>query len=66
MGALYLNGENASGREGGGVPIATNNIPGKVKPDGTTISVANDGTLSTVGMAVKYELDGDTLNITTL
>lgn len=37
---------------GGGtedVPIATTTIAGKVKPDGTTITITNDGTISAVG-----------------
>lgn len=33
---------------GGDVPIATTEVAGKVKPDGTTISVANDGTISVI------------------
>lgn len=39
--------------EGGGgtsdIPIATTTTAGKVKPDGTTITITNDGTISAVG-----------------
>ena len=34
---------------GGDVPIATTEVAGKVKPDGTTITITNDGTISAVG-----------------
>lgn len=43
---------SASGGGGGGgsdVPIATTQVAGKVKPDGTTITVTDDGTISAVG-----------------
>lgn len=38
----------ASGGGGGDVPIATTETAGKVKPDGTTITVTDDGTISAV------------------
>lgn len=34
---------------GGGVPIATTETPGIVKPDGTTITIEEDGTISSIG-----------------
>lgn len=43
---------SASGGGGGGgsdVPIATTSTAGKVKPDGTTITITDDGTISAVG-----------------
>ena len=42
---------SASGGGGGGsdVPIATTQVAGKVKPDGTTITITDDGTISAVG-----------------
>lgn len=42
---------SASGGGGGGsdVPIATTQVAGKVKPDGTTITITDDGTISSVG-----------------
>lgn len=33
----------------GDIPIATTTTAGKVKPDGTTITITNDGTISAVG-----------------
>lgn len=35
--------------QGGDVPIATKDVAGKVKPDGTTITIENDGTIHSVG-----------------
>ena len=42
---------SASGGGGGGsdTPIATTQVAGKVKPDGTTITITDDGTISAVG-----------------
>lgn len=43
---------SASGGGGGGgsdVPIATTQVAGKVKPDGNTITITDDGTISAVG-----------------
>lgn len=38
--------EIVGGSASGDVPIATTEVAGKVKPDGTTITVTNDGTIS--------------------
>lgn len=42
-------GDFSGGGGGGDVPIATPTRAGKVKPDGTTITVTADGTISAVG-----------------
>lgn len=68
---------SASGSGGGGgsdVPIATTEIAGKVKPDGETITVTSDGTISSVSKDVtpiattltvgKVKPDGNTITIT--
>ena len=39
----------AGGGGTGDIPIATTTTAGKVKPDGTTITITNDGTISAVG-----------------
>ena len=44
---------------GADVPIATTSVAGKVKPDGTTITVDVDGTISTIAYTA-----GDGINIT--
>lgn len=38
-----------AGGSSGDVPIATTSVAGKVKPDGTTITVTSDGTISSTG-----------------
>lgn len=51
---------SASGGGGGGgsdVPIATTQVAGKVKPDGTTITITDDGTISAVGGGGTPTLD---------
>lgn len=68
---------SASGGGGGGgsdVPIATTQVAGKVKPDGETITVTSDGTISSVSKDVtpiattssvgKVKPDGTTITIT--
>lgn len=69
---------SASGGGGGGggsdVPIATTQVAGKVKPDGETITVTSDGTISSVSQDVtpiattsttgKVKPDGTTITIT--
>ena len=40
---------DAAGGGTGDVPIATTTTAGKVKPDGTTITITDDGTISAVG-----------------
>lgn len=68
---------SASGGGGGGgsdVPIATTQVAGKVKPDGETITVTSDGTISSVSKDVtpiatistvgKVRPDGTTITIT--
>ena len=40
---------DAAGGGTGDVPIATTTTAGKVKPDGTTITITDDGTISSVG-----------------
>ena len=49
----------ASGGGGGDVPIATTEVAGKVKPDGTTITVAADGTISATGGSGDVTAAGD-------
>lgn len=59
---------------GGDIPIATNLNAGKVKPDGTTITITQDGTISaveadptpiaTTEVAGKVKPDGTTITIT--
>lgn len=46
--AVYDAIQDVSGG-GGDVPIATTEVAGKVKPDGTTITVDTDGTIHSVG-----------------
>lgn len=41
--------DSTGGGGTGDVPIATTTTAGKVKPDGTTITITNDGTISAVG-----------------
>lgn len=41
--------DSAGGGGTGDVPIATTTTAGKVKPDGTTITITDDGTISAVG-----------------
>jgi hypothetical protein len=41
--------DSTGGGGTGDVPIATTTIAGKVKPDGTTIAITDDGTISAVG-----------------
>ena len=41
--------DSTSGGGTGDVPIATTTTAGKVKPDGTTITITDDGTISAVG-----------------
>lgn len=41
--------DSTGGGETGDVPIATTTTAGKVKPDGTTITITDDGTISAVG-----------------
>ena len=62
--------------EGGeSTPIATTEIAGKVKPDGTSITIAEDGTITAIGggsevpiatteIAGKVKPDGSTITIT--
>ena len=56
--AVYDAIQDVSGG-GGNVPIATTEVAGKVKPDGTTITVDTDGTIHSVGGSggtTDYEL----------
>lgn len=41
--------DSAGGGGTGDIPIATTTTAGKVKPDGTTITITDDGTISAVG-----------------
>lgn len=41
--------DSTGGGGTGDIPIATTTTAGKVKPDGTTITITEDGTISTVG-----------------
>lgn len=41
--------DSTGGGGTGDIPIATTTTAGKVKPDGTTITITDDGTISTVG-----------------
>lgn len=53
---------NATGGTGGDTPIATTTTVGTVKPDGTTIIITADGTISAVSTATvtdKYGIQGD-------
>ena len=49
-GTLQYNGSDITGGSGStaDVPVATTSTAGKVKPDGTTITVTSDGTISAV------------------
>nr|DAQ09824.1 MAG TPA: hypothetical protein [Caudoviricetes sp.] len=40
----------------GDIPIATTTTAGKVKPDGTTITITNDGTISAVGSSAPENM----------
>lgn len=50
----------SGGGSGGDVPIATTETAGKVKPDGTTITVTEDGTISAVPIAPTNMVTTDT------
>ena len=45
----YTNLPYQGGGGTGDIPIATTTTAGKVKPDGTTITITDDGTISAVG-----------------
>lgn len=49
MGAIYLNGVKYAGGGMGPDDIATEEKPGAVKPDGTSIEVDPDGTIHSKG-----------------
>lgn len=52
--------EIVGGSASGDVPIATTEVAGKVKPDGTTITVTGDGTISAVPTAPSNVVTTDT------
>lgn len=55
---------DASGGGGtGDIPIATTTTAGKVKPDGTTITITDDGTISTTGGTPTVIDGGDSTTV---
>ena len=47
----------------GDIPIATTTTAGKVKPDGTTITITNDGTISAVESTPTVIDGGDSTTV---
>ena len=57
---------DAAGGGTGDVPIATTTTAGKVKPDGTTITITDDGTISAVGSGGGATIDDSTTATTSV